>query len=78
MSKKWIIRTVVAAVLVLAALVTLSACGGDDDNGGDNGGTSVTGVAEITERFQGRDKNASFGIAIGWSVKWAALHVKSG
>ncbi|MGI9538855.1 MAG: DsbA family protein [Miltoncostaeaceae bacterium] len=52
MSKKWIIRTVAAAILVLAALITLSACGGGDDDGGDDG-AGVTGVAEVSERFQG-------------------------
>lgn len=51
MSRKWIIRTVAAAILVLAALITLSACSSDDDGGDD--GAGVTGVAEITERFQG-------------------------
>ena len=58
MSRKWIIRTVVAAALVLAALVTLSACGGGSDDG-DGDGSGLTGVAVVSERFQGLPQNGN-------------------
>ncbi len=56
MSKRWIVRTVAAAAVVMAALIVVSACSGGDDGSGTGTsaeGTSLAGVAEVSERLAG-------------------------
>ena len=62
MSKRWMVRTVVAATVVLAALIVVSACSSDDSGSGTGTGadaTSLVGVAEVSERLAGIPQNGN-------------------